>query len=479
MRYFNTHGPVEIEHHYVVSRQWLVDELSVQIDQGKYFTIFAPRQMGKTTLLRKLDEMLVENPAYLPISLNFEQYEEWYSSEFIEDVAERIDYHINQAFQKRNHPQSEEVATLLSEEPPKTFQSFSRFFRKLYTIAPDIKIILIIDEFDATPTEALSPLLKTWRSMYLEKRPPHSLHSVMLIGIQNIARLNFGRSSPFNIAYQQRLNGFSSDELNDLIGQYSAESGQQFEPDALAFLYEQTAGHPFLINRTAAILTENLVTDRSISVTAEHVRLAIGKLVRETNYNFETIIRHADEYRDDVLNILFGGGYTFNLNDSLVGDLYREGVICEDDQEKCKIANPIYSKVLLAAFRPIRTGEQSAILVNGYDFRPHAVDDRLDIEGLLSRFREFVERRGQEAFKVTEMPQEATGQYLLMAYLDLVVRQLGGDLFTEVDSGDGRLDLIVVRHGHRYIIETKIWRGPATFAAGLEQLADYLSTERE
>lgn len=63
---------------------------------------------------------------------------------------------------------------------------------------------------------------------------------------------------------------------------------------------------------------------------------------------------------------------------------------------------------------------------------------------LLSQFCQFVERRGREAFKVTPMPQEATGQYLLMAYLDLLVRQIGGDLFTEIDSGDGRMDLIVV-----------------------------------
>lgn len=54
MRYFNTHGPVEADKHYVVARQSLVDRLVGQIEQGKYFTIFAPRQMGKTTLLRQL-----------------------------------------------------------------------------------------------------------------------------------------------------------------------------------------------------------------------------------------------------------------------------------------------------------------------------------------------------------------------------------------------------------------------------------------
>ena len=110
-----------------------------------------------------------------------------------------------------------QIKTLLKEHPPRTYQTFERFFRMLYRIAPDLKIILIIDEFDATPQEAISPLLQTWRTMYLERRPPHSLHSVILIGIQNIACLNFGRSSPFNIAYQQRLNDFTLDEVRDMI----------------------------------------------------------------------------------------------------------------------------------------------------------------------------------------------------------------------------------------------------------------------
>jgi hypothetical protein len=47
------------------------------------------------------------------------------------------------------------------------------------------------------------------------------------------------------------------------------------------------------------------------------------------------------------------------------------------------------------------------------------------MKALLSRFGEFVERRGREAFTVTPMPREATGQYLLMAYLDLVVQKGG------------------------------------------------------
>lgn len=479
MRYFNTHGPVDVDQHYVVSRQELVEKLSTQIDQGKYFTIFAPRQMGKTTLLRKLNELLAKNPAYLPIPLSFERYETWAEEKFLDHFGRLVAYYLNEGFQAIQHPHLEQIQKLLAELPIVDYLTFSDLFGNLYQLAPACKVVLIIDEFDATPQEAISPLLQTWRSMYLERRPPHSLHNVILIGIQNIARLNFGRSSPFNIAYQQRLDGFTLAELQEMMAQYTAETGQAFTDEALALLHEQTGGHPFLVNRTAAIVTEEIATDRSQPISAAEVRVALNQLVRETNYNFETVIRHAEKYRDDVLNILFGGTYLFNLNNALVSELYTQGVINQDEHGNCRIANSVYSEVLLAAFRPVQVGLQTAVLVNGYDFRTHVVDGRLQMKTLLSRFREFVERRGREAFKVTEMPQEATGQYLLMAYLDLLVRQVGGDLFTEVDSGDGRLDLIVVYRGHRYVIETKIWRGPAEFDSGLAQLADYLTTEGE
>ena len=37
--------------------------------------------------------------------------------------------------------------------------------------------------------------------------------------------------------------------------------------------------------------------------------------------------------------------------------------------------------------------------------------------------------------------------------------------------------MIVVHQGQRYVIETKIWRGPVAYEAGLTQLATYLESE--
>jgi hypothetical protein len=219
-------------------------------------------------------------------------------------------------------------------------------------------------------------------------------------------------------------------------------------------------------------------------MTLSDLHDALALLIRETNYNFQTIVRHARPHQEDVLNILFGAEYEFNLNNPLLHHLFMHGIISQSSNgfsagqvDHCQIANPIYSKVLLAAFRPLRSQLQADILANGYDFSPHFIGGLLQMKLLLSRFRQFVERRGREAEGVTPTPKEATGQYLLMAYLTSIVRQVKGDLFTEVESGEGRMDLIVVHGGRRYVVETKIWRGQAKFKEGLDQLAAYLETE--
>ena len=54
MRYFNTSGPCDPEKHYTVMREALVAQGAQLVAQGRYFTIFAPRQSGKTTYFQLL-----------------------------------------------------------------------------------------------------------------------------------------------------------------------------------------------------------------------------------------------------------------------------------------------------------------------------------------------------------------------------------------------------------------------------------------
>lgn len=478
MRYFNTYGPVNEIEHYVVPRQSLVTELVTQIERGTYFTIFAPRQIGKTTLLRALSDILQRRNEYLALALNFEAYEGWTAAEFIQGFTADFSGKLINLLQTEQHQRANEVERLITDAAPvDSFFKLQQLFLALHPLIIDRRLVLLIDEFDGTPREAIGPLLQMWRQIYLNSQPPRPIHGIALIGLQNIATLNLGRSSPFNIARQVRLHNFTVAQVQDLIGQYTAETGQAFEAAAIVELYNLTAGHPFLVNRLAAITTEEIATDRTLPITLADLDKAQRRLVRETNYNFETLGRHAREHPAEILAILFGSVIPFNLNNSLVSTLYMQGIISESPTESCQIANPIYRQVLIAYLRPLNFGLQGDMLANGFDFRKLVTAGGLDLKAILSNFRQFVERRGKEAFKVSPMPQEATGQYMLMAYLDSVLRQIGGVVYTEVPSGDGRLDLIVVFQEQRYIIETKIWHGAAYFDRGLEQMQQYLTSE--
>ena len=47
----------------------------------------------------------------------------------------------------------------------------------------------------------------------------------------------------------------------------------------------------------------------------------------------------------------------------------------------------------------------------------------------------------------------------------------------EVQTGRGRMDVIITHNQQKYIIETKIWRGDHRYQAGKKQLAVYLRSE--
>lgn len=58
MREFNIFGPVYPDRHYHVNRVAVKAELRNHIDKGRYLTLNAARQTGKTTLFREVLEEL-------------------------------------------------------------------------------------------------------------------------------------------------------------------------------------------------------------------------------------------------------------------------------------------------------------------------------------------------------------------------------------------------------------------------------------
>ena len=97
---------------------------------------------------------------------------------------------------------------------------------------------------------------------------------------------------------------------------------------------------------------------------------------------------------------------------------------------------------------------------------------------LLDNFRDFIARAGFKILQVPETPQEYVGQHLLFAYLDQFVQLVGGTMYLEVQTGRGRMDIVILHNHQKYIVETKIWSGAGRYQAGKTQLGTYVKLEK-
>ena len=84
-------------------------------------------------------------------------------------------------------------------------------------------------------------------------------------------------------------------------------------------------------------------------------------------------------------------------------------------------------------------------------------DGLIDMPRLLDNFRNFITRAGFRILQVPKKPKEYIGQHLLYAYLEQVVRSVGGNMYIEVQTGRGRMDLLLIYNQQKYIVETKIY----------------------
>ena len=75
-KFFEEQGVVSPDHCYFVSLDHVVNtknqDIKTMVDIGRYFTIFAPRQSGKTTFFINFCRLLENDPLYIPILLSFQ-----------------------------------------------------------------------------------------------------------------------------------------------------------------------------------------------------------------------------------------------------------------------------------------------------------------------------------------------------------------------------------------------------------------------
>lgn len=490
MKRFGTQGPVHPDRNYIVSRTEQINDFIGRVKDGGYIVFFAPRQTGKTTFFQQALEVFTKPESiFLPIQLNFEEYGDIHPSIFYNHLRQDIYDEIEKTLQKRNQRMSGSLQNFINDADITEHISMRRFFMELDEIIRNDfnieRIILIIDEFDGIPEEAVAGFLHSLRRIYLSDSTNRCPYSVGIVGVKNIVQLNFDRSiSPFNVQDEFYLPNFNLEQVQDLLQQYTDEVGQSFDTIVVESIHKQTAGQPFLVNRLAQILTEELEIPKTETISIEHFLQAHTQLLHESNTNIEhltTNVRRNPKFESILMKITASeDSVPFNLRDELISELSTYGVIRKGTDGMCEIANPIYLYTILQTFKPTVNGLEQQYLPedtnNGFlDYLTS--DGHIQMVRLLDNFRDFIARAGYKILEVPDTPQESVGRHLLLSYLEQFVKLVGGFMHIEVQTGRGRLDLLITHNQRKYIVETKVWRGKTRYDAGKRQLASYLKTE--
>ena len=487
MRRFGTQGPVNPEEHYVVPRTAEIADFLTRVKDGKYIVLFAPRQTGKTTFFRwALDTLAAEDATYFPIQLDFQVVRNTAPATFYKRLYHLMRTEIESVFLRRGETQSEALTQFLANTNLTDDFSVMTFFQQLSSFLTEKRVVVIIDEFDGIPQTVVSDFLYALRYIYVRGKP-RCPHSIGIIGVKNITQLDYDRSvSPFNIQDEFHLSNFTLEQVRDLLGQYTHEVGQPFVPEVIESIQKQTAGQPVLVNRLAQILTEELKIPKCEPITMAHFTTAHAQLLHNRNTNIEhltTNIRKDPRFETLLMKIVsYDRGVPFLLRNDIISELATYGVIGKGAGGMCEILNPIYQQCIMQTFQPLINGLEAEYFPENAnkDFFDYLTPSgQVEMEPLLDNFKDFIARTGYKILQVPETPQEFVGQYLLSAYLDQFIRGVGGTLFLEVQTGRGRIDLLICHKHRKYIVETKIWEGARRYAAGKQQLAAYLKLEGE
>ncbi len=436
-RWFNTAGPCLPACHYMIPALRRLPEVPGLVEHMGYFVVHAPRQTGKTTAIRALADELTASGGYAALAFTCE-------------VGRAAGDNYGAAQRGILDEIRLSADELPSELQPPAWPGASedhllRTALAAWARACPRPLVLFFDEIDALSGASLISVLSQLRAGY-NRRPAPFPASVALCGLHDVRDYKaasggdptrLGTPSPFNIKVKSlRLGDFTPDEVAELYGQHTHETGQVFTPEALERAVELTAGQPWLVNALANEIVEELAVPAPESVTAEHVEQAKERLIlaRATHLDSLAAKLTEDRVRRVIEPVLAGTLTQLNPYDDDLRYTCDLGLVAA--KLPLRIANPIYHEVIvrvLAAYAEVNVlADPRAFVLPG---------GRLDFALLLHEFADFWRLHADILVSGT-VYHEVAPQLVFMAFLQRVVNG-GGHVDREYGVGRGRIDLLV------------------------------------
>lgn len=482
MRHFHSYGPIDLRFHYGAPRPELVERCVRQLvgepgEGGHFFTIWAPRQSGKTWVMRRAIEEIRERygDRYAVGALSMQGL-------LREDDTEAAFF--------RAVPELFREGFGFEAPAPADWNDWRRLFARDAGVF-DRPLILLVDEIDALPSALIDELVGGFRKIYLASEA-YRLHGLALVGVRAVLGVDSARGSPFNVQKSLHVPNLTRAEVVDMFDQYQAESGQVVEPEVVASLYDATRGQPGLVGWFGELLTEKHNVEPEQPLTLAHwQRVYMLACQVEPNNTVLNLIRKArGPYREWVMGLFGRADVPFSFDQEWCNYLYLNGII--DYQEAtlgtgqpttvCRFSSPFIQLRLYNALTHDLFDDRFPVLpLEPLDALTDVLEGaEIDTAALLRRYCGFLRRlaaRGQDPWR--DQPKrrdlnlsEAAGHFHLYAWLQNALRGACA-VIPEFPTGNGKVDLLVRNRDKRGLIEVKSFQAMHLLVRARKQTAVY------
>jgi len=487
MRRFSSYGPIDTEEHYYAPRQTLIEKAYSQlvgenpVKGGHYFTVWAPRQTGKTWLMQEVAAQIKRSGNFDAGIITIERAKEEEEERAVLDVL----------IEKMQN------AFSVSLPPLKRIKEIPSILTRKYFKNP---VILILDEFDALEEKFINAFASVFREMFISRSNERDkstgdksclLHSIALIGVRSVLGIENVSGSPFNVQRSLHIPDLTGEEVKGMFDWYQNESGQKIEPEVVERLFYETCGQPGLICWFGELLTDTYNTQPTAPITMEHFKYVYKEATNVLpNNNILNIISKAkqDSYKGTVLELFkTDKKVEFRFDDKDLNFLYMNGVtdIERETDEKgesqvyCKFASPFVQNRLFNYFAGEIFGRLGP-LVHPLDKMEDAVSaDSLNIPNIIKRYKTYLGKNRDADFhdvprrKTDKRIYEAVYHFNLFRYLYDLLSKRGVSVIPEFPTGNGKIDLMLKYRENVYAIELKSFKDMYDYRRGVEQAAGY------
>ncbi len=482
MRRFSSYGPIDQELHYYVPRQKLIAKAIQELKGenpnkgGHYITVWAPRQTGKSWIMREVVLTLKQKTQFDVLILPLQH---------LSNVTD-----VNRVAEVLGEELIENLG--VKKLSINTLEDFRLLFKRETLTKP---LILILDEFDGLSESVLAGLVSFFRNIYHSRQnqvdkstaeKDYLLHSLALIGVRAVLGVENVKGSPFNVQRGVHIPNLTHDEVVELFNEYQQESEQSIAPEIVEKIWFEFQGQPGLTSWFGELLTETYNQAPNQPITMDYFKgVYAAALDLLPNNNVLNIVSKAKQvpYKPFVLELFqTKEKINFTYDDPIINFLYMNGVVEIDEvsisETYVKFPCPYIQKRLFNYFSRELYKSMDSLYDPFDDLSDTITEETLNIAQLLQRYEQYLQANRERVLKNAPRRDdlrvyEAVFHFHCYVYLTCFLRTYDAQVQPEFPTGNGQIDLLIRHADQLFGLELKSFANQRAYHKALGQTAKY------